>query len=116
MYLLVLPYWDATRQVNLDIMHNLILGAIKDHATHKLRLPEKSWKAVKTAEQNTSTSGTDYHDGDTSSSNEEGITASELRNLRRDASKGTPHPYKPGLIPTTPFTCNTLPPAKYQPP
>ena len=84
-------------------MHNLILGAIKDHATHKLRLPEKSWKAVKTAEQNTSTSGTDYHDGDTSSSNEEGITASELRNLRRDASKGTPHPYKPGLIPTTPL-------------
>ncbi|MBW0553671.1 hypothetical protein O181_093386 [Austropuccinia psidii MF-1] len=28
-----LPYWDATRMVNLDIMHNLILGILKDHAT-----------------------------------------------------------------------------------
>ncbi|KAI8446051.1 hypothetical protein BY996DRAFT_6530169 [Phakopsora pachyrhizi] len=30
--------------VNLDIMHNLILGALKDHATHKLRIPEVTWK------------------------------------------------------------------------
>ncbi|MBW0529503.1 hypothetical protein O181_069218 [Austropuccinia psidii MF-1] len=30
-----LPYWDATRMVNLDITHNLILGILKDHAAFK---------------------------------------------------------------------------------
>ncbi|MBW0556227.1 hypothetical protein O181_095942 [Austropuccinia psidii MF-1] len=35
-----LLYWDATRIVNLDIMHNLILGILKDHAAFKLCIPE----------------------------------------------------------------------------
>ncbi|MBW0485805.1 hypothetical protein O181_025520 [Austropuccinia psidii MF-1] len=35
-----LPYWDATRIVNLDIMHNLILVILKDHAAFKLCIPE----------------------------------------------------------------------------
>ncbi|MBW0519711.1 hypothetical protein O181_059426 [Austropuccinia psidii MF-1] len=39
-----LPYWDATRMVNLDIMHNLILGILKDHAAFKLCNPESKSK------------------------------------------------------------------------
>ncbi|MBW0477734.1 hypothetical protein O181_017449 [Austropuccinia psidii MF-1] len=35
-----LPYWDATTMVNIDIMHNLILGILKDHAAFKLCIPE----------------------------------------------------------------------------
>ncbi|MBW0474773.1 hypothetical protein O181_014488 [Austropuccinia psidii MF-1] len=31
-----LPYWDATRMVDLDIMHSLILGILNDHATFQL--------------------------------------------------------------------------------
>ncbi|MBW0582827.1 hypothetical protein O181_122542 [Austropuccinia psidii MF-1] len=34
------PYWDATRMVNLDTMHNLIHGILKDHGTFKLCIPE----------------------------------------------------------------------------
>ncbi|MBW0542248.1 hypothetical protein O181_081963 [Austropuccinia psidii MF-1] len=39
-----LPYCDATRMVNLDIMHVLILGILKDHATFKLCIPESKSK------------------------------------------------------------------------
>ncbi|MBW0492777.1 hypothetical protein O181_032492 [Austropuccinia psidii MF-1] len=39
-----IPHWDSTRMVNLDIIHNLILGALKDHATYKLCIPESSTK------------------------------------------------------------------------
>ncbi|MBW0579992.1 hypothetical protein O181_119707 [Austropuccinia psidii MF-1] len=39
-----LPYWDSTRMVNVDIMHNIILGALKDYATYKLCIPESSTK------------------------------------------------------------------------
>jgi hypothetical protein len=42
-----LPYWDPTRMINLDIMHNMILGALKDHAETKLRISERSWKYQK---------------------------------------------------------------------
>ncbi|MBW0510072.1 hypothetical protein O181_049787 [Austropuccinia psidii MF-1] len=39
-----LPYWDASRMFNLDIMHNLILGILKDHAAFKLCIPESKSK------------------------------------------------------------------------
>ncbi|MBW0551119.1 hypothetical protein O181_090834 [Austropuccinia psidii MF-1] len=35
-----LPYWDATRMVNLDILHNLILVILKDHEAFQLCIPE----------------------------------------------------------------------------
>ncbi|MBW0563295.1 hypothetical protein O181_103010 [Austropuccinia psidii MF-1] len=31
-----LQYWDAIRMDNLDIMHNLIIGILKDHEAFKL--------------------------------------------------------------------------------
>ncbi|MBW0470613.1 hypothetical protein O181_010328 [Austropuccinia psidii MF-1] len=39
-----LQYWDATRMLNLEVMHNLILGILKDHAAFKLCIPESSQK------------------------------------------------------------------------
>ncbi|MBW0476323.1 hypothetical protein O181_016038 [Austropuccinia psidii MF-1] len=39
-----LLYWDATRMVNIEIMHNLILGILKDHAAFKLCIPESKSK------------------------------------------------------------------------
>ncbi|MBW0480180.1 hypothetical protein O181_019895 [Austropuccinia psidii MF-1] len=38
------PYWDATRMVKLDIMHNSILGILRDHSTFKLCIPESKSK------------------------------------------------------------------------
>ncbi|MBW0466114.1 hypothetical protein O181_005829 [Austropuccinia psidii MF-1] len=39
-----LPYWDATRMVNLDIMHNSILAILKDHEAFKLCIPQSKSK------------------------------------------------------------------------
>nr|CAK26784.1 TPA: transposase domain-containing protein [Phakopsora pachyrhizi] len=77
-----LPYWDATKMVNLDIMHNLILGALKDHATYKLQIPESVWKPsyYKGITQN-STETTD------SESDDEIISRNELRDLKKNANK-----------------------------
>ncbi|MBW0546080.1 hypothetical protein O181_085795 [Austropuccinia psidii MF-1] len=47
-----LPYWDATKMVYLDIMHNLFLGLVKDHAFFKLCIPESTWKHKKIIQKN----------------------------------------------------------------
>ncbi|KAI8451719.1 hypothetical protein BY996DRAFT_6620987 [Phakopsora pachyrhizi] len=77
-----LPYWDAAKMVNLDIMHNLILGDLKDHATYKLRIPESVWKPsyYKGITQNSSET-TD------SESDDEIISRNELRDLKKNANK-----------------------------
>ncbi|KAI8445265.1 hypothetical protein BY996DRAFT_6468802 [Phakopsora pachyrhizi] len=77
-----LPYWDAAKMVNLDIMHNLILGDLKDHATYKLRIPESVWKQsyYKGITQNSSET-TD------SESDDEIISRNELRDLKKNANK-----------------------------
>ncbi|MBW0493071.1 hypothetical protein O181_032786 [Austropuccinia psidii MF-1] len=41
-----LPYFDATRMVNLDIMHNLILGILRDNAAFKLCISESKSKIL----------------------------------------------------------------------
>ncbi|MBW0472560.1 hypothetical protein O181_012275 [Austropuccinia psidii MF-1] len=82
-----LPYWDATRMLNLDIMHNLILGILKDHATSKLCIPESKSKIYfrshrKYNDTNSSTSALM-----TSNSSLNQIKLREALSLRREAVK-----------------------------
>ncbi|MBW0528752.1 hypothetical protein O181_068467 [Austropuccinia psidii MF-1] len=68
--------------VNLDIMHNLILKALKDHATYKLDIPESSIKKKSTVKIESSDS-----DSDTSSSSNPKSLEREVRSLQRDVQQ-----------------------------
>ena len=83
-----LPYWDPTRMVNLDIMHNMILGALKDHAETKLRISEKSWKysTGKQKESDSEFSENDSGDEIFYQYNENEIDARAARILCREAA------------------------------
>ena len=84
-----LPYWDPTRMINLDVMHNMILGALKDHAEKKLRIPEKYWKGHPEKEQGSGSGESDhesehktfYHYTETE------FDARAARSLRREVAK-----------------------------
>jgi hypothetical protein len=80
-----LPYWDATRMVNLDIMHNLILGALKDHVERQLRLPDKTWKKPNIGPQATPDSSDDQ-DSD-SPEDISDLNPRAIRALKRDAQQ-----------------------------
>ncbi|MBW0562435.1 hypothetical protein O181_102150 [Austropuccinia psidii MF-1] len=82
-----LPYWDATRMVNLDIMHNLILGILKDHATFKLCIPESKSKIYLRSRRKSNDTNSSDSDSMTSNSSLDKITLREARSLRRDAAK-----------------------------
>ncbi|MBW0580594.1 hypothetical protein O181_120309 [Austropuccinia psidii MF-1] len=82
-----LPYWDATRMVNLDIMHNLILGILKDHATFKLCIPESKSKIYfRSCSKSNDTNSSDS-DSMTSNSSLDKITLREAFSLRRGTEK-----------------------------
>ncbi|MBW0512218.1 hypothetical protein O181_051933 [Austropuccinia psidii MF-1] len=73
--------------VNLDMLHNLILGILKDHATFKLRIPESKSKIYfRSCRKSNDTSSSDS-DSMTSNSSLDKITLIEARSLRRDAAK-----------------------------
>ncbi|MBW0537398.1 hypothetical protein O181_077113 [Austropuccinia psidii MF-1] len=82
-----LPYWDATTMVNIDIMHILILGILKDHATFKLCIPESKSKIYFRSCRNSNDTKSSYSDSMTSNSFPEQIRLTETRSLRRDAEK-----------------------------
>ncbi|MBW0558254.1 hypothetical protein O181_097969 [Austropuccinia psidii MF-1] len=82
-----LPYWDATRMVNIDILHNLILGILKDHAALKLCIPESKSKIYFSSCRKSNDTNTLYSDSMTSNSSLDEITLREARSLRRDAAK-----------------------------
>ncbi|MBW0477344.1 hypothetical protein O181_017059 [Austropuccinia psidii MF-1] len=82
-----LLYWDATRMVNLDIMNNLILGILKDHATFKLCIPESKLKIYFRARRKSSDTNTSDSNSMTSNSSLDRTTSREAHSLRRDAAK-----------------------------
>ncbi|MBW0492372.1 hypothetical protein O181_032087 [Austropuccinia psidii MF-1] len=82
-----LPYWDETRMVNLDIMHNLILGILEDHETFKLCIPESKSKIYFRSSRKSNDTNSLDSDFMTSNSSLDKITLREARSLRRDAAK-----------------------------
>ncbi|MBW0475636.1 hypothetical protein O181_015351 [Austropuccinia psidii MF-1] len=82
-----LPYWDATRIVNVDIMQKLILGILKDHATFKLCVLEsKSKIKFRRCRKSNNTNSSDS-DSMTSNSSLDQITLIGACSLRTDAAK-----------------------------
>ncbi|MBW0466217.1 hypothetical protein O181_005932 [Austropuccinia psidii MF-1] len=82
-----LLYWDATRMVNLDIIHNLILGILKDHAAFQLCIPEsKSKNYFRSCRKSSDTNSSDS-DSMTPNSSLDKITLREAHSLRQDAAK-----------------------------
>ncbi|MBW0577258.1 hypothetical protein O181_116973 [Austropuccinia psidii MF-1] len=82
-----LPYWEATRMVNLDIMHNLILGILKDHAAFKLGIPESKSKIYLRSHRKSNDNKSSGSDSMSSNRSLDQITLREARSLRRDAVK-----------------------------
>ncbi|MBW0516767.1 hypothetical protein O181_056482 [Austropuccinia psidii MF-1] len=82
-----LPYWDATRMVDLDIMNNLILGILKDHPTFKLCIPESKSKIYFRSRRKSNDTNSSDSDSMTSNSTLDKITLREARSLRRDTAK-----------------------------
>ncbi|MBW0485513.1 hypothetical protein O181_025228 [Austropuccinia psidii MF-1] len=102
-----LLYWDATRIVNLDIMHNLILGILKDHAAFKLFIPESKSKIYFRSHRKSDDTNTSDSDSMTSNRSLDKITLIEARPLRRDAAKII---YESLPTPSTQKTTSQCPP------
>ncbi|MBW0470045.1 hypothetical protein O181_009760 [Austropuccinia psidii MF-1] len=82
-----LLYWDATRMLNLEIIHDLVLGILKDHATFKLCTWEsKSKLHFRSHRKSNDRNGSDL-DSITSKSCLDQITLRETCSLRREAEK-----------------------------
>ncbi|MBW0493754.1 hypothetical protein O181_033469 [Austropuccinia psidii MF-1] len=115
-----LQYWDASRMVNLDIMHNSILGILKDHAAFKLCIPESKSKIYFRSHRKSNDTNSSDSDSMTSNSSLDQITLREARSLRRDTAKiineslPTPHTQHPSSasaeIPS--FNANYIPTSK----
>ncbi|MBW0474120.1 hypothetical protein O181_013835 [Austropuccinia psidii MF-1] len=82
-----LPYWDATRMVNLDIIHNLILGILKDHEAFKLCIPESESKVYFRSRSNSNDTNSSDSDSMTSTGSLDQITLREAHSLRREEAK-----------------------------
>ncbi|MBW0575984.1 hypothetical protein O181_115699 [Austropuccinia psidii MF-1] len=82
-----LPYWDATRMVDLDIMHNSRLGILKDHSAFKLCIPESKSKIYFRYHRKFNDTNSSDSDSMTSNSSLDKITLREAHSLRRDAAK-----------------------------
>ncbi|MBW0558915.1 hypothetical protein O181_098630 [Austropuccinia psidii MF-1] len=80
-----LPYWDATRMVDLDIMHNLILGILKDNATFKLCIPESKSKIYFRSRRKSNHTNSSDSDSMTSNSSLDKITLRGLLLEKRDS-------------------------------
>ncbi|MBW0502525.1 hypothetical protein O181_042240 [Austropuccinia psidii MF-1] len=73
--------------VNIDIMHNLILGILKNHAAFKLCIPESKSKIYCSSHRKSNDTNSSDSDSMTSNSSIDKITLREARSLRRDAAK-----------------------------
>ncbi|MBW0518157.1 hypothetical protein O181_057872 [Austropuccinia psidii MF-1] len=82
-----LLYWDSTIMVNLQIMHNLILGILKDHATFKLCIPESKSRIYFRSRRKSNDTNTSDSNSMTYNSSLDKITLIEACSLRRDAAK-----------------------------
>jgi hypothetical protein len=74
--------------INLDIMHNMILGALKDHADYKLRISDKSWKYSKGKQNDSESECSDHESGEEIFYHytEKEIDSRAARILRREAA------------------------------
>ncbi|MBW0508498.1 hypothetical protein O181_048213 [Austropuccinia psidii MF-1] len=90
--------------VNLDIIHNLILGILKDHTAFKLCIPESKPKIYFRSCRKSNDTNSSDSDSMTSNSSLEKITLREAHFLRRDAAKITNE-----LLTTTSTQKNHLP-------
>ncbi|MBW0475645.1 hypothetical protein O181_015360 [Austropuccinia psidii MF-1] len=82
-----LPYWDATRIFNIDIMNNLILGILKDCVTFKLCIPESKSKIYFRSNRKSNDTNSSDSDSMTSNSSLDKFTLREAHSLRRHAAK-----------------------------
>ncbi|MBW0552939.1 hypothetical protein O181_092654 [Austropuccinia psidii MF-1] len=80
-------FLDATRMVNLDIMHNLILQILKDHTTFKLFIPESKSKIHFRSHTKSNDTNSSDSESITSNSSLDKITFTEARSLRKDTAK-----------------------------
>ncbi|MBW0574051.1 hypothetical protein O181_113766 [Austropuccinia psidii MF-1] len=90
--------------VNLDIMHNLILGILKDHAAFKFCIPESKSKIYFRSHRKSNDPNSSDSDSMTSNSSLDKITLREAVSLRRDAAKMINEP-----LPTTSTQKNYFP-------
>ncbi|MBW0484376.1 hypothetical protein O181_024091 [Austropuccinia psidii MF-1] len=81
-----LSYWDPTRMVNLDILHNLILEILKDNKNFKLCIPESKSKIYFRSHRKSNDTSSSESDSITSNSSLDQITLREALSLRRDAA------------------------------
>ncbi|MBW0532266.1 hypothetical protein O181_071981 [Austropuccinia psidii MF-1] len=82
-----LPYWDAARMVNLEIMNNLVLGILKDHAAFRLCIPESKSKIYFRCHRKSDDTNSSDSDSMTSKSSIDQITMREAKPLRKEAEK-----------------------------
>ncbi|MBW0489898.1 hypothetical protein O181_029613 [Austropuccinia psidii MF-1] len=97
-----LPYWDATRIVNLEIMHNLILGILKNHAAFKLCIPESKSKIYFTSHRKFNDTNSSDSDSMTSNSSLDKITLRgplPEKRRRKNNKLVTPHYFHPKKLP-----------------
>ncbi|MBW0513106.1 hypothetical protein O181_052821 [Austropuccinia psidii MF-1] len=73
--------------VNLDMMHNLILGILKDHANFKLCIPEAKSKIYFRSRRKSNEANSLDSDSMTSNSSLDQITLREASSLKRDTAK-----------------------------
>ncbi|MBW0513063.1 hypothetical protein O181_052778 [Austropuccinia psidii MF-1] len=78
-------YLDATRMVNLDIMHNLLLGILKGHANFKLCIPQSKSKIYFRSCRKSNDTNSSDSDFMTSNSSLDQITMREAHSLKREA-------------------------------
>ncbi|MBW0499392.1 hypothetical protein O181_039107 [Austropuccinia psidii MF-1] len=72
--------------VNLDIMHNLILGILKDHAAFKLCITESKLKIYFRTRRKSNDTNSSDSDSMTSNSSLDQNTLREAHSLRRDTA------------------------------
>ncbi|MBW0489164.1 hypothetical protein O181_028879 [Austropuccinia psidii MF-1] len=90
--------------VNLDMIHNLMLGILKDHAAFKLFIPESKSKIYFRSHRRSNDINSSDSDSMTSNSSLDKITLREAHCLRRDTAKIINEP-----LPTTSTQKNYLP-------
>ncbi|MBW0521933.1 hypothetical protein O181_061648 [Austropuccinia psidii MF-1] len=73
--------------VNIDIMHNLILGILKDHAAFKFGIPESKSKIYFRSRRRINDINSSDSNSMTSNSSLDKITLREAHSLRRDTAK-----------------------------
>ncbi|MBW0586810.1 hypothetical protein O181_126525 [Austropuccinia psidii MF-1] len=87
--------WDATRMVNLYIMHILILGTLKDHSAFKLFILEAKSNIYISYHRKSNDTNSSDSASRTSNSSLDKIIFREAFSLRRDTEQITPHYFHP---------------------